>query len=99
VIMEGSKPAYGEGVAWRPERPAFHPLRLLVAWLIAALALLAAAAIVPGVHIEGFWAALAVAAVVALLNAVLPPLVAALRLPFMLVLGFVLVLVVDALIL
>jgi uncharacterized membrane protein YvlD (DUF360 family) len=96
VIDGASKPAYGEGVAWRPERPAFRPLRLLVAWLIAALALLAAAAIVPGVHIEGFWAALAVAAVVAALNAVLPPLVAALRLPFMLVLGFVLVLVVDA---
>jgi uncharacterized membrane protein YvlD (DUF360 family) len=96
VIEEASKPAYGEGVAWRPERPAFRPLRLLVAWLIAALALLVAAAIVPGVHIEGFWTALAVAAVVAALNAVLPPLVAALRLPFMLVLGFVLVLVVDA---
>ena len=42
-------------------------------------------------------AAFLVAAVIAMLNAVLPPLVAALRLPFTLALGFVLVLLVDAL--
>jgi uncharacterized membrane protein YvlD (DUF360 family) len=40
-----------------------------------------------------------VAVVVAALNAVLPPLLAALRLPFMLALGFVLVLLLDALVL
>ena len=40
--------------------------------------------------------ALAVAAVVAVLNALLPPVLAALRLPFMLALGFVLVLVLNA---
>ena len=36
---------------------------------------------------------------VAVLNAILPPVVAALRLPFMLALGFMLVLLVDALLL
>ena len=39
------------------------------------------------------------AAVVAALNAVLPPLLAALRLPFMLALGFVLVLLLNAFVL
>ena len=55
--------------------------------------------ILPGVDIVGYGGALAVAAVVAVLNAVLPPLLAALRLPFMLALGFVLVLILDALVL
>jgi uncharacterized membrane protein YvlD (DUF360 family) len=57
---------------------------------------MAAAAILPGAHIEGFWGALVVAAIVAVLNALLPPLIAALRLPFMLVAGFLLVLIADA---
>jgi uncharacterized membrane protein YvlD (DUF360 family) len=68
-------------------------------WLISALALLGAASIVPGAHIESFWGALLVAAVVAVLNAIVPPVIAALRLPFTLVLGFLLVLAADAAIL
>ena len=88
--------SFGEKMAWRPARPQFRLGRLLLSWIISALALLAAAAILPGAAIEGFWGALLVAAVVAALNAVLPPLIAALRLPFTLVLGFLLVLVVNA---
>jgi uncharacterized membrane protein YvlD (DUF360 family) len=76
-----------------------RPVRLLVSWIVSALAILVAAGIVPGVHIDDFWGALAVAAVVALLNAVIPPVLAALRLPLTLVFGFLLVLVADALIL
>ncbi len=53
----------------------------------------------PGVALDRPAAAFVVAAVIAALNAVLPPLIAALRLPFMLALGFVLVLLVDALML
>ena len=53
----------------------------------------------PGVDIESFWGALVVAAIVAALNAVIPPVLAALRLPLTLVLGFLLVLIADALIL
>ena len=49
--------------------------------------------------VNGFWAAILAAAVIALLNAILPPVVAALRLPLTLVLGFLLVLVLDALML
>ena len=83
-------------LSWRPERPHIRPGRLLVAWLVSALALLAAAYIVPGAEVEGFWGALIVALVVAVLNAILPPLIAALRLPFTLALGFVLVLFANA---
>jgi uncharacterized membrane protein YvlD (DUF360 family) len=74
-------------------------VRLVVAWLVAAAAVFVAAGLTPHVSVDGFWGALFVALVVAALNAVLPPLVAALRLPFTLVLGFLLVLVLDALML
>ena len=90
---------YGQPVTWQPDRPRFRPLRLLISWFLTAAALWVAAAILPGVHVEGFWGAMLVAAVVAVLNAVLPPLVAALRLPFMLVLGFLLVLALNAFVL
>jgi uncharacterized membrane protein YvlD (DUF360 family) len=90
---------YAETPAWSPAVPRLRPLRILVGWVLAAAALLVAAAIVPGVDIEGFWGALGVAAVIAVLNALLPPVIAALRLPFTLVFGFLLVLVADALML
>ena len=86
----------GRSLAWQPQAPKLRVGRLLVSWVVAALALVAAAYIVPGASVEGFWGALLVAAVVAVLNALLPPLVAALRLPFTLVLGFLLVLCVNA---
>jgi uncharacterized membrane protein YvlD (DUF360 family) len=77
-------------------KPRLRPLRLLVGWAVAAASLYVAAAIVPGVDLKAPGGAFLVAAVIAVINAVLPPLVASLRLPFMLALGFVLVLVVDA---
>ena len=49
-------------------------------------------ALVPGVEITDVGGAFVVAAVIAVVNAVLPPLVAALRLPFTLLLGFLSVL-------
>ena len=91
--------SYGEAVSWQPERPKFKPLRLLLSWVLTAASLGVAAMILPGVDIAGYGGALAVAAVVAVLNAVIPPLLAALRLPFMLALGFLLVLVANALVL
>jgi uncharacterized membrane protein YvlD (DUF360 family) len=90
---------YGEQPAWEVARPRYHVFRVLVAWLLSALALLGAAWLVPGADIRDFSSALAVAVVIALLNAILPPAVAALRLPFIALLGFLLVLVVDALML
>jgi uncharacterized membrane protein YvlD (DUF360 family) len=65
-------------------------------WALAAGSLYVAAAILPGVDLDHPGAAFLVAAVIAVLNAVLPPVVAAVRLPYMLALGFVLVLLLDA---
>jgi uncharacterized membrane protein YvlD (DUF360 family) len=85
--------------AWQPARPKFRPLALILAWILSAAALLAAAWVVPGAHVNNFWSALVAVAVIAVLNALLPPIVAALRLPLMLVLGLLIVLVLDALML
>jgi uncharacterized membrane protein YvlD (DUF360 family) len=79
-----------------PGRPRLHLGWLVAAWMASALALLLAAGIVPGAEIRDFAGAVAVAAVVAVLNAVFPPVVAALRIPFTVAAGFVLVLVLDA---
>ena len=87
---------YGRAPAWQPERPRLDPVRLVIAWVVSGAGLLAAAWILPGVSIPGFWGALLVAALVGVMNAIIPPVVAALRLPFMLALGFILVLLVDA---
>jgi uncharacterized membrane protein YvlD (DUF360 family) len=94
-----TQPVYGRSVIWSPARPKLRPLRLLIAWLASALALFVAAWIIPGATVNGFGGALAASAAIAVLNAVLPPLIAALRLPFMLLVGLVLVLVLDALML
>ena len=90
---------YGRAVTWSPARPKLRPLRLIVAWVVSALALFAAAWIVPGATVNGFWGALAASAAIAVLNAILPPLFAALRLPFVVLVGLVFALVLDALIL
>ena len=92
-------PRYGEAASWSPQRPRTRPLQLLVSWLVAALAVLVAGAIVPGVSVPNVGDAILAAALIAILNALLPPLVAALRLPLTLALGFVLVLLLDALVL
>jgi uncharacterized membrane protein YvlD (DUF360 family) len=90
---------YGTQASWQPVRPRFRPTRLVIAWALTAVSLLIAAWIVPGVSIPGLGDALLVAAVVGILNAVLPPIVAALRLPLTIVVDFLLLLVLNALIL
>jgi uncharacterized membrane protein YvlD (DUF360 family) len=97
-MTNGPEPSYGHSV-WRPERPRLRFFPLLVSWLATGVALMVAAGILPGVDIKSFLGALLVAAIVAALNAVIPPVLAALRLPLTLVLGFLLVLIADALIL
>jgi uncharacterized membrane protein YvlD (DUF360 family) len=91
--------AYGEQVSWEPATPRLRPLRLLISWIVAAASIWVAAAVVPGVALEQTGAAFVVAALIAILNALLPPVLAALRLPFMLVAGFLLVLLADAFVL
>jgi uncharacterized membrane protein YvlD (DUF360 family) len=83
-------------LAWQPELPRLRLGRLVAAWIASALGLLLAAGIVPGAEIRGFGGAVVIAAIVAVLNAVLPPVIAALRLPFTVAIGFVLVLALDA---
>src|SRR3954447_3452417 len=84
---------------WTPQRPKIWPFRILLNWLVASAALLIAAEIVPGASVHDFAGAVVTVGIVALLNALLPPVVAALRLPWMLLVGFLLVLVLDALML
>ena len=93
------EPTYGRSTSWKPERPRLRVFPLLVSWIATGVALMVAAWILPGVNIESFGGALVVAVIVAALNAVIPPVLAALRLPLTLVLGFLLVLIADALIL
>ena len=95
-MAEVEAPAYGAIPHWSPGRPKIRRARLLLQWVTSALALYIAAMIVPGVKIEGFFGAFIAAALIAVLNAVLPPLIAALRLPYMLAVGFLLVLLLDA---
>ena len=80
-------------------RPKIRPVRLLLSWLVAAASLFIAAWIVPNVDIQTFWGAVVVSLVIAVLNAALLPLVAAIRLPYTLVVGFLVVLILDALML
>ena len=89
-------PAATREPAWQPETPRLHPVRLLAAWIISALALLVAAGLVGGAEVRGFGGAVVVAALVAIVNAIVPPILAALRLPFTVGLGFLAVLAADA---
>jgi uncharacterized membrane protein YvlD (DUF360 family) len=88
--------AYGEAPGWTPERPRFSPGQFVLFWLVAAVSLAVATKLVPGASDSTLRASIVAAAFIALLNAVLPPLVAALRVPFTALLGFFLVLFVDA---
>ncbi|HEU5212374.1 MAG TPA: phage holin family protein [Gaiellaceae bacterium] len=89
---------YGQAPTWQPEVPRFQITRFVVRVLLMAPVLLIAAAIVPGVEIPSFWGALLVALFVVVVNAFVPPLIAAIRLPLTLVVDFLLILVIDALI-
>ena len=94
--MPASTPGYGESTAWKPATPRFSVVRLIVSWLVAAASVYLASRIAPGVELEEAGSAFVVAAVIGIANAVLPPMIAALRLPFTIALGFVLVLLIDA---
>ena len=89
--------AYGEEATWSPQAPRLTLGYLLVLWLGTAVAVIVAALILPGVTVGTFGEVVLAALLIAVLNGVLPPIVAALRLPFTLLVGFVLVLIVDAL--
>jgi uncharacterized membrane protein YvlD (DUF360 family) len=85
-----------DAVSWQPERLRYRPLPVVIAWLTSAAALLFAAWLVPGVSVDGFGGALFTALVIGVLNAILNPIAAALKIPFMAVLGFLIALFLDA---
>jgi uncharacterized membrane protein YvlD (DUF360 family) len=96
--MTTTEQAY-KAPGWSPSRPKIRPLHLVVAWFVSASALLVAAWVVPGAAVNDFGGALAATAAIAVLNAIVPPILAALRLPLVLLTGLVLILVADALML
>jgi uncharacterized membrane protein YvlD (DUF360 family) len=81
---------------WRPEPIHLRPFAVFAALVNGALALLLAAALLPGVDIDGFAGAIVAAALIGLLNLLLPPVIAALRIPFTVGLTFLIVLLLDA---
>jgi uncharacterized membrane protein YvlD (DUF360 family) len=87
---------YGETPTWRPERLRIHPVQIVLRWLCVAAALLIAAELVPGVTVHGFAGGIVVALLIAVLNALLAPVIAAIRLPYTALAGFFLVLLLDA---
>jgi uncharacterized membrane protein YvlD (DUF360 family) len=96
--MDGGT-VYGETAQWQPAKPKLRPLRLVVAWVVAAASVGIAAWVVPGVALSDPAGAFLAAFLIAALNAVLPPLIAALRMPFALLTGFIAVLLADAVVL
>lgn len=81
-------------------------MSILVKWLLSAVAIMITAYILPGVTVESFWAALIVAVILALFNAVLKPILVILTIPitiltlglFLLVINAAIILMTDAVI-
>jgi putative membrane protein len=72
-------------------------LRLLLIWVINAVALMATAYLIPGIGVANFWMALVAAVVLGLLNAVVRPLLVLLTLPVTLVTLGLFIFVINAL--
>ena len=81
-------------------------MSILVKWILSAVAVLIAAYILPGVAVANFWSALIVAVILALLNAILRPILVILTIPitvvtlglFLLVINALIILLTDSLI-
>ena len=79
-------------------------MNFIIKLLLSALAVMLVAYLLPGVNVENFWVALLVAAVLALLNVTLKPLLIVLTIPvtlitlglFLLVINALMILLVDA---
>lgn len=71
---------------------------ILVKWVLSAVAVLIAAYILPGVAVTSFWTALIVAAILAVLNSILRPILVILTIPITIVTLGLFLLVINALI-
>ena len=69
-------PSYGERATWEPAKPRLRPLRVLTSWIVATASLYGAAGILSGIELEAPGGAFLVAALIAVINAVLPPIIA-----------------------
>lgn len=74
-------------------------MSLILRWVLNALALLAAAAIIPGFHVDSLYAALIAALVLGLVNALVRPIILILTLPVTIVTLGLFVFIVNALML
>lgn len=95
-VSSAQDSAYAQNVLWEPSRPRFTPFRSAVALFVGAVAACVASILAGGVHVKSFVGVVEAAALIGVLNAICPPIVAAVRLPFTLVTGFLVVLAVDA---
>lgn len=71
-------------------------MKIVIRWILGALAVLLVTWIVPGITIESFWVALIVALVLGLLNAIVRPVLVLLTLPITLLTLGLFVLVINA---
>jgi uncharacterized membrane protein YvlD (DUF360 family) len=96
---EGAAAEYGSRPLRTDVRPQIRPARLLLSLLVSAASVFLAAGLLPGFDVGGFWVALLAALVIAALNAILAPLVAAVRLPYTVATSFLLLLLLNAVVL
>jgi uncharacterized membrane protein YvlD (DUF360 family) len=96
---EGAAAEYGSRPLRTDVRPQIRPARLLLSLLVSAASVFLAAGLLPGFDVGGFWVALLAALVIATLNAILAPLVAAVRLPYTVATSFLLLLLLNAVVL
>ena len=87
---------YAEPVTWKPQRPRFHLIPVVVSWVGSAVGLLVAAYILPGRHRARLLGRDVGRRSGRRPQRDAPPILAALRLPFTVGLGFILVLLLDA---
>src|SRR5262245_8198503 len=90
---------YGQKPRRADVTPELRLGRLAFGWLVGAVSVYVAAAILPRFDVGDFWAALLAAALIGLFTALLPPIIAGIRLPYTVATTFLLILLVDALIL
>src|SRR6478672_8848851 len=82
--------------AWQAARPKLSPVRVVLGVILSMIATLLAAWILPGFDVHGAVGAFLLVVVIALLNAIVPPVIAALRVPYTVVFGFLTCLILDA---
>jgi uncharacterized membrane protein YvlD (DUF360 family) len=90
VTVEGARPA------WIVRRPRLSVRSVLAGWTLATAGLLAAAVLLPGLRVDGIVGAFGVAAVVGILNTLIVPAIARIRVPFTVLSGFLVVFALDS---